>query len=48
VNFNVSKVSEYRLEYAQAYSAGLTAILIGLIMHIFGWAIMGFTNMGKR
>jgi len=48
VNFNVSKVSEYRLAYSQAYSAGIIGILIGLIMHIFGWIFMGFTNMGKR
>lgn len=40
--------SVYKLEFLQAYSAGLSAILVGSIMDIFGWIIIGLTTVGKR
>jgi hypothetical protein len=42
VNFNVSKVSQYKLEFSQAYSAGLSAIIDGLVMYICGAIITVF------
>ena len=40
VNF---KSADYKFLYLQAYSGGLSGIIVGTIMHVFGWVILGLT-----
>jgi hypothetical protein len=42
VNF---KSTSYQFVFSQAFSAGLSAIIVGMIMHVFGWAILGLTYL---
>ena len=40
VNF---KPANYIFLYLQAYSGGLSGIIVGTILHVFGWVILGLT-----
>ena len=40
INF---KPADYKFLYLQAYSGGLSGIIVGTIVHVFGWVILGLT-----
>jgi hypothetical protein len=40
VNF---KSADYKFLYLQAYSGGLSGVIVGAIMLVFGWVILGLT-----
>jgi len=45
INF---KGDQYTLLFRQVYSAGLSGILTGGIMDVYGWIILGLSYRGKR
>ena len=42
------QASDYKLLFRQAYYGGLSGIVVGITMDVFGWIIMGLTSVGKQ
>jgi hypothetical protein len=44
---NIQSIGSYKQQFEQLYYGGLAAIIVGAIMDIFGWILIGLTSLAK-